>query len=331
MRRREFIGLTAGVLAGTPLTVDAQPIRVPRIGVLAGYAEGDPVEKRDMSAFYEGLRQLGWIEGKNLRIDYRTAPDVEGMRSRAAELLSFGPDLIVTVLTPVTRAVRQVSASVPIMFIAVSDPIGAGFVESFSHPGGNITGFTNTEPTIGGKWLVLLLEMAPSISRVAMLFNPELANAGTTGGVYLESIQTAARLKGKELVVSAVHDAAGIDTVFSSMAQKPEGAVIVTPSGFAVRNRDRIVGLAAQYRVPTIYPNADWVKAGGLLSYGVDQTDLFRRPATYVDRILKGAKPADLPVQAPTKFYLVINLKAAGALGLAVPTTLLTIADEEIE
>jgi putative ABC transport system substrate-binding protein len=238
---------------------------------------------------------------------------------------------MVTVLTPVTRVVRQASPSVPIMFIAVSDPIGAGFVESFSHPGGNITGFTNTEPTIGGKWLALLLDMAPSISRVAMLFNPELANAGTTGGVYLKTIEAAARLNDKELIVSAVHDAANIDTVFSTMAQKPGGAVIVTPSGFAVRNRDRIIELAAQYRVPTIYPNADWVKAGGLLSYGVDQTDLFRRPATYVDRILKGAKPADLPVQAPTKFYLGINLKVAANLGLPVPTTLLTIADEVIE
>jgi putative ABC transport system substrate-binding protein len=331
MRRREFITLTAGALSAVPLTVGAQPNRVPRIGILAGYAEGDPVEKRDMSALYDGLRQLGWIEGKNIRIDYRTAPDLEGMRSHAAELLSLGPDLIVTVLTPVTRAVRQASPSVPIMFIAVSDPIGAGFVESFAHPGGNITGFTNTEPTIGSKWLGLLLEMAPSISRVAMLFNPEIANAGTSGGVYLNSIETAARIKEKELVVSPVRDAAGIEAVFSTMAQVPGGAVIVTPSGFAALNRDRIVRLAAQYRLPTVYPNADYVKAGGLLSYGVDQTDLFRRPATYVDRILKGAKPADLPVQAPTKFYLVINLKAAGALGITVPPTLLTIADETIE
>jgi putative ABC transport system substrate-binding protein len=219
----------------------------------------------------------------------------------------------------------------PIVFTSVSDPIGAGFVESFSRPGGNITGFTNSEPTMGGKWLSLLLDIAPSVSRVAMLFNPETANTGTSGGIYLKSIETAARLRGKELIVSAVHDPAGIDQTFATMAQAPGGGLLIMPSGFTVANRDRIVAQAAQYRLPTIYSNAMFAKAGGLLSYGIDSVDLMRNAALYADRILKGAKPADLPVQAPTKFFLVINLKTAKALDLTVPPTLLTITDEVIE
>jgi putative ABC transport system substrate-binding protein len=332
MKRRTFITMLSGSALGWPLVARAQQLNhVRRIGVLMGYVEGDPNIKSHLTGLLEGLRASGWIDGKNVQVDYRTAPDIDGMRSRAAELLSLGPDLIVTILTPVTRAAREVAPSIPIVFTSVSDPIGAGFVESFSRPGGNITGFTNSEPTMGGKWLSLLLDIAPSVSRVAMLFNPETANTGTSGGIYLKSIETAARLRGKELIVSAVHDPAGIDQTFAAMAQAPGGGLLIMPSGFTVANRDRIVAQAAQYRLPTIYSNAMFAKAGGLLSYGIDSVDLMRNAALYADRILKGAKPADLPVQAPTKFSLVINLKTAKALDLTVPPTLLTITDEVIE
>jgi putative tryptophan/tyrosine transport system substrate-binding protein len=332
MKRRQFITLLGGAAVAGPVAGQAQQLnRVRRIGVLMGYAEGDPNIKSHLTGFLEGLRALGWIDGKNVQVDYRTAPDIEGMRSRAAELLSLGPELIVTALTPVTRAAREVAPSVPIVFTSVSDPIGVGFVESFARPGGNVTGFTNSEPTMGGKWLSLLLDIAPSVSRVAMLFNPETANAGASGGIYLNSIEAAARLRGKELVVRAVHDPAGIDQAFAAMAQSPGGGFLVMPSGFTVVNRERITALAAQYQLPTIYSNVMFPKAGGLLSYGIDSVDLMRQAAGYADRILKGAKPADLPVQAPTNFSLVINLKTAKALGLTVPPSLLTIADEVIE
>jgi putative ABC transport system substrate-binding protein len=332
MKRREFITLLGGAAVAGPVAGQAQQLnRVRRIGVLMGYAEGDPNIKSHLDGFLEGLRALGWIDGKNVQVDYRTAPDIEGMRLRAAELLSLGPDLIVTALTPVTRAAREVAPSVPIVFTSVSDPIGVGFVESFARPGGNVTGFTNSEPTMGGKWLSLLLDIAPSVSRVAMLFNPETANAGANGGIYLHSIEAAARLRGKELVVRAVHDPAGIDQAFAAMAQSPGGGFLVMPSGFTVVNRDRITALAAQYQLPTIYSNAMFPKAGGLLSYGIDSVDLMRQAAAYADRILKGAKPADLPVQAPIKFELVINQKTAKALGLTVPDTLIARAEDVIE
>jgi putative ABC transport system substrate-binding protein len=204
-------------------------------------------------------------------------------------------------------------------------------VKSFNHPGGNITGFTNFEETMGGKWLELLREMAPSINRASMLFNPETANAGTVGGLYLKSIETAARDTGTELIVSAVHDPDGIDEVFAAMAQGSSGGVLVMPNSFLYVHRERIVVQAARHRVPTIYPWAQYVTAGGLLSYGVDTLDEFRRAATYTDRILKGANPGDLPVQQPIKFALEVNKKTATALGLNVPTTLLVTADEVIE
>jgi putative tryptophan/tyrosine transport system substrate-binding protein len=204
-------------------------------------------------------------------------------------------------------------------------------LKSLDHPGGTITGFTNFEETMGGKWLERLREIAPSVNRASMLFNPETANAGTNGGLYLKSIETAARDTGTELIVSAVHDPAGIDEVFAIMAQGSSGGVLVMPNAFTVAHRERIVAQAERHRVPTIYPLAEFVKAGGLLSYGVDTSDLFRRAASYTDRILKGANPGDLPVQAPIKFELVINKKTATTLGLSVPSTLLIAADEVIE
>jgi putative ABC transport system substrate-binding protein len=284
-----------------------------------------------LAAFLEALRALGWIEGQSLQIEHRATPDLDGLRSGAAELLRHAPDLMVTNTTPATNVVRQASANMRIVFISVSDPIGPGFVKSFDHPGGNITGFTNIEETMGGKWVELLREIAPSVKRASMLFNPESANAGANGGLYRKSIETAARDTGTELIVSAVRDPAGIDEVFAAMAQGSSGGVLVMPNIFMVAHRDRIVAQAARYRVPTIYPQAEFVMAGGLLSYGVDGLDLWRRAASYADRILKGANPSDLPVQEPIKYELEINKNTATALGLSVPTTLLVTADEVIE
>jgi putative ABC transport system substrate-binding protein len=218
-----------------------------------------------------------------------------------------------------------------IVIVVVSDPIGAGFVKSFDHPGGNITGFTNFEETMGGRWVELLMEIAPSVKRVSMLFNPETANAGTSGGIYLRSIETAARTTGAELIESPVHKPADIDEVFAAMAQGSSGGVLAMPNLFTGVHRERIVAQAARYKVPTIYPSSQFMAVGGLLSYAVDTVDLFRRAASYTDRILKGANPGDLPVQQPVKFELQINKKTATALGLTVPTTLLVAADEVID
>jgi putative tryptophan/tyrosine transport system substrate-binding protein len=328
VHRREFITLLGGA-AAMPLAARAQQPR--RVGVLMGLGEHDPQTKRHLDAFREALHALGWVDGQTVQIKYRAAPDLDGLRSGAAELLNQAPDLMVTYPTPATDIVRKASANMRIVFISVSDPIGPGFVNSLRRPGGNITGFTNFEETMGGKWLELLREMAPSISRASMLFSPQTANAGASGGLYLSSIETAARVTGTELIVSAVDDLAGIDAVFAKLGQSSSSGVLVMPNVFTIVNREYIVARAARHRVPTIYPMVEFVKAGGLLSYGVDTVDLFRRAASYADSMLKGANPGDLPVQQPIKFELVINKKTAAALGLSVPTTLLVAADEVIE
>jgi putative ABC transport system substrate-binding protein len=327
MRRREFITLVGGAAAAWPLAVRAQQPR--RIGVLMGIE--NPQTKSQFAAFREALHSLGWFDGQTIQIEHRAAPDPDGLPSSAVELLSQQPDLMVTSTTPATNVVRQISPDMRIVFVNVSDPIGPGFVKSLDHPGGNITGFTLFEETMGGKWLELLREIAPSVKRASMLFNPETANAGASGGIYQRSIETAARNTGTELIVSAVHDPTGIDEVFAAMAQGSSGGVLVMPNNFMNAHVGRIVAQAERYRVPTIYADARFVAAGGLLSYGVDPLDLFRRAASYTDRILKGANPGDLPVQQPVKFVLEINKKTATALGLAVPNTLLVSADEVIE
>jgi putative tryptophan/tyrosine transport system substrate-binding protein len=328
MRRREFVKGIA-VSAAWPLAAHGQQRR--RVGVLIGLEEDDPQTKGYLAAFREALGVLGWIEGQGIQIEHRAAPDLDGLRSGAAELLRQAPDLMVTFPTPATNVVRQASADMRMVFVGISDPIGPGFVKSLDHPGGNITGFSNFEETMGGKWLELLREIAPPVNRASMLFNPETANAGAKGGLYLKSIETAARDTGTELIVSAIHDPAGIDEVFAMMARGSSGGVLVMPNTFTVAHRERIVAQADRHRVPTIYPLAEFVRAGGLLSYGVDTSDLFRRAASYTDRILKGANPGDLPVQQPIKFELEINKKTATTLGLSVPSTLLATADEVIE
>jgi len=253
------------------------------------------------------------------------------MRSHALELVGLAPELIVTYTTPATNAVRQLTRTVPILFLAVSDPIGPGFVQSFSRPGGNMTGFSNFEPTMGSKWVELLREIAPSVRRMAMLFNPATANTGASGGIYLQSIETAAGALGVALTISPVSEPADIDAAFAAMAESPGGGFIVMPNAFTAANRERIVAQAARLHIPTVYPLQHFVRAGGLISYGIDYKDQFRLAASYVDRILRGGKAADLPVQQPTKFELVINRKTANALDLDIPPTLLARADEVIE
>jgi putative ABC transport system substrate-binding protein len=333
MRRRDFVKGVVGSATLWPLAARAQQREhMRRVGVLMGYAESDAGAKGRFDRFVQTLAELGWMGGRNLAIDVRWAPgNSTQMPEFAKQLVELQPEVIFANSTPVIAALHRETRSIPIVFIGVSDPIGPGFVKSLERPGGNITGFTNLEETMGGKWVELLMEMAPSVKRISMLFNPETANAGASGGIYLRSIEIGARTMGAELIVSAVHNPADIDEVFAAMAKGSNGGVLLMPNTFMNAHRDRIVAQAAQHRVPTIYAVAEYVTAGGLLSYGVDPLDLYRRAGSYTDRILKGANPADLPVQQPVKFQLVINKKTATALGLTVPTTLLTVADEVIE
>jgi putative ABC transport system substrate-binding protein len=332
MRRRDFVALLGTIHATWPLKARAQQGgRRRRVGVLMGLREGDPAAARYLSAFRDALRTSGWSNGLNLQLDHRAATDLEAMRSGALELLSLGPELIVTYTTPATNAVHQATREVPILFVAVSDPIATGFVQTFSHPGGNITGFTNFEPTMGGKWLELIHEIAPSVQRVAMLFDPRTANAGASGGIYLQSMKAAASVLGIELTTSPVSDPGEIDAAFAAMAERPGGGLIVMPNVFTALHQDRIVAQAAQSRVPTVYPLSHFVSGGGLMSYGIDYADQFRLAASYADRILRGERVANLPVQQPTKFELVINRKTARELGLTIPASLLATADTLID
>ena len=317
-RRRQFIAALGGAAVTWPLAARAQqPKRVRRIGVLMTRAADDPEGRAYLGAFVQGLQEAGWADGRNVEIDTRyAAGDARQFRKYAAELVALEPDVLLASSTPAVTALQQASRTVPIVFAGISDPIGSGFVESFSRPGGNITGFTNFEATVGGKWLGLLKEIAPSIKHASMLFNPETANAGASGGVYLQWIEAAAHVLSIELIASPIHNPADIDDVFAAIAKSPDGGLIVMPNAFTFENRERIVAQAARYQIPTVYPLVMFVKAGGLLSYGVDAVDIYRRAASYVDRILKGEKPANLPVQEPIKFELAVNLKTAKALGI---------------
>ena len=328
MKRREFITLLGSVVAWPLVALAQQRERVRHIGVLMGLDPNDAWAGKYLHAFKSGLGALGWIEGQNVRIDIRAAGDLAGLRMLGQELLGLGPELIVTYTTPAITLIRQAAPNVPVIFVAVSDPIGTGFVQSLAHPGGNTTGFINFEATMGSKWLELVRDIAPSVKRVAMLFNPATANAGASGGIYLPSMQAAARALGLKLVVAPLNDPAEIDSTYASLAQSQGGAASVV---FTARHRERIVAQAALHRIPTVYPLPHFVQAGGLLSYGIDYIDQFKRAASYADRILKGAKPADLPVEQPVKFQLTINRKTATALGLAIPMPLEVAADEVIE
>jgi putative ABC transport system substrate-binding protein len=331
-RRREFITLLGGAAAAWPLAARAQPAeRVRRIGVLLGSAESDPQGKTGLAAFEKALRELGWQDGRNVRIDYRwTAADFDRMRTLAKELVNLRPDVIVASTTPVLAVLQRETTTIPIVFVLVSDPVGSGFVASLPHPGGNITGFINIESSLAGKWVELLKEVVPNLTRAAIIFNPDTA---PHADYYLSPFEIAARSYGVEPITAHVRSTDEIEVVVKHLSEQPDSGLVVMPDIFTAvqRNLNPIVSLVARYRVPTVYGFRFFVTAGGLLSYGVDTVDLYRGASAYVDRIFKGAKPADLPVQLPVKFELAINLKTARALGLDLPPSLLARADEVIE
>jgi len=330
MQRRDFIALLGGMAAAWPLMARAQEAeRMRRIAVLMGYAENDPEAQIRFAAFKQELLALGWDERRNLRIDLRWASgDFDSASRFAKELVALHPEVILSNTTPVTTAVRQETKTIPIVFVAVSDPVGAGFVESLPRPGGNISGFINLEPTIGGKWLDLLKDVAPHLTRVAVMFNPQTA---PYTDIYLRSLEVAGKKFGVQSFSAPVQSEADIEKVISDLGREPDSGLIAMTDSFMTVHRKAIVELAMRHKVPFMYYISVVPREGGLISYGIDLTDEFRRSASYVDRILRGAKPATLPVQLPTKFELVINLKTAKALGLTVPKPLLTGADEVIE
>jgi len=329
VKRRDFITLLAGAAAAWPHAARAQqPERMRRIGVLQGLAANDPEGQERFDAFFHALQQLGWTDGRNIQIIHRfTDGDGERARAYAAELVALAPDLIVTSGASTTGSMLQVSRTVPLVFVGAADPVGAGFVDSLARPGGNATGFTSYEYSMSAKWLELLKEIAPGVKRVAVLRDPAIsAGTGQFG-----SIQTAAPSLGVELTPINVHDATEIERSVAAFARSGNGGVIVTTSASVLAHRKLIITLAARHKLPAIYYARFYVTGGGLASYGPDYVDPYRRAAGYVDRILKGEKPADLPVQAPTKYELVVNLKTAKALGLEVPPSVLARADEVIE
>jgi putative tryptophan/tyrosine transport system substrate-binding protein len=330
MRRREFITMLGGAAVAWPFAVGAQQLEVVRrIGVLMGFAESDREGQTFVAAFREGLQKLGWVEGRNIRIDYRwTALDKELIQRFAKELVALQPDLILTQSTPATAELLRQTRTIPIVFALVADPIGSGFVASFPRPGGNITGFVTMEPTVAGKWLELLKETAPRVTRVAMLFNPATAPYAE---YWLNPFKAAAASVAVEAIVAPVHGTSELESVVAAQAHEPNGGLIVMPDTFTTEHRSEITSLAARYRLPAVYPYRVFTESGGLLSYGDDLTDNFRRAASYVDRILKGEKPAELPVQAPVKFDLSINLKAARALGIAVAPSMIARADQVLD
>jgi putative tryptophan/tyrosine transport system substrate-binding protein len=330
MRRREFIALLSGAIVSKSVSVGAQQgERVRRIGLMMGFAESDREGQAFVAAFREGLSKLGWAEGRNILIDYRwTALDRDLVQRFANELVSLQPDLILTQSTPVTSELLRQTRTIPVVFALVADPIGSGFVANFPHPGGNVTGFVTMEPTMAAKWLELLKEIAPRVARVAMLFNPATAPYAE---YWLNPFKAAAASFAVQAIVAPVHDLSELESVVAAQAHEPNGGLIVMPDTFTTEHRSEITSLAARYRLPAVYPYPIFAEFGGLLSYGDDLTDNFRRAASYVDRILKGEKPSELPVQAPVKFELVINLKTAKALGLDVPLQLQQRAEKIIE
>jgi ABC-type uncharacterized transport system substrate-binding protein len=327
--RREFITLVGGAAAAWPIAARAQQgERMRRIGVLMSLTADDPEGQVRLTAFLQGLQQLGWTDGRNVRIDTRWgAGDADRSRGYAAELVALAPDIILASGTSTMGPLLRATRTVPIVFTQVTDPVGAGFVDSLARPGGNATGFTLSEYGISGKWLELLKEIAPRVTRAAVLRDPDMA----AGSGQLGAIQSVAPSFGVELSPVNVRDAPEIERAVAAFARGSNGGLIVSASGLAIVHRDLIITLAARHRLPAVYFARYFVTGGGLISYGSDNIDPHRRAAGYVDRILKGEKPADLPVQAPTKYELVINLKTAKALGLEVPPSLLARADGVIE
>lgn len=330
MNRRDFIGLLGGAAAVWPLAARAQQSSgMRRVGILTLLAETDTQAQAWDAAFRKRLDELGWVEGRNLRLDYRWGDgSSDRVQLLAKELVRLNPDVLVGVTTPATAALLAQTHAIPIVFAQVSDPVGSGFVASLAKPGGNATGFINMEASLSGKWLELMRTIAPSVSRVAILYNPRTAPYAR---YYLETFRSAAAATGIEPAEASFSGAADIEAVITKLGGEAGAGLIVMPETSNLVYRDTICAFAARYRVPTIYPFRFFVAAGGLLSYGIDSADMFRGTASYVDRILRGGKPDELPVQLPTKFEMVVNLQAAKALGLTVPQSLLVAADEVIE
>jgi putative ABC transport system substrate-binding protein len=329
VRRRKFITLLGGAAAAWPLAARAQlGQRMRRIGVLMPFAADNPVGQARLAAFLQGLQQLGWADGRNVRIDSRWgADDASRTRTYARELVALAPDVVMAVSSGAVAPLREVTRTVPIVFAVVADPVGAGYVENLARPGGNVTGFLGYEYTLSGKWLELLKEIAPRVARAAVLRDSTVA----AGPAQFAVIQAAAPSLGVELHAADMRNAGKIERAITAVAGSANGGLIVTGSPSATIHRNLIIALAARHQLPAVYYDRFYVTGGGLISYGADYLDGCRRAASYVDRILKGEKPADLPVQAPTKYELVINRKTAKALGLEVPDRLLARADEVIE
>ena len=329
MRRRQFITFLSGA-AAWPVAARAQrQDRTRRVGVLMALAQTDPEAQVRAQAFEAGLRDLGWVDGRNLRLDYRWVPDASRLRAQATELVGLAPDLIFAPTTPVVAGLLPVSGTLPIVFVYVTDPVGSGFVSNLALPGGHVTGFTSFEFSIGSKWLEALKEIAPAVRRVAVVFNP--ATAPYAPLFWQPVVNAAARSFAVAPMQMPVRDGRELVGEIEGFAREPDGGLMVLPDVSTANNRDLIIALAARHLLPAVYPFRYFAASGGLFSYGSDMADVFRRAASYVDRILKGAKPGDLPVQAPSKYELLINVKTAKALGLTVPPMLLARADEVIE
>jgi putative ABC transport system substrate-binding protein len=330
MRRREFLALLGGAAAFEPVATHAQTAgAAKRIGVLIGLSSADPAGQAEMTAFREGLAALGWTEGRNLRVEYRwPGSDPERIRAAAKELAELKLDLLVTRTTPGTLAMRSEARATPIVFVVVAEPMESGLVQSMSRPGGNITGFTNFEAGVGSKWLELLKAVSPQVSRVALMYNPRTAPFAP---IFMRSAEDAARTLGLEFKPTQVSGQNDIEAAIRGLATPPGGGLVTLTDSFMTENRDLIIAMAAFHRIPAVYHNRNFPLNGGLIAYVADYPDLWRRAASYVDRILKGAKPGDLPVQQPNKYEVIVNLKTARELGITVPSTLLATADEVIE
>jgi putative ABC transport system substrate-binding protein len=327
MKRREFITLLGGA-AAWPIAVRAQqPERMRSIGVLVGLAEDDANMIARLTALRQGLTRRGWSEGRNIRIDYRYAPADARVQALANELVALQPDVILVHTVTVAAALQKESRTIPIVFVSLSDPIGSGFIDSLARPGGNLTGLTTFEPSIAGKWLSMLKEVAPGIKRAAFVANPEIKSYD----FYLQAAQAPAAALAIELVPRPVKNVTEITNVIEDFARVPDSGLIVLPDILTATHGELIIALAARHRLPAVYAFGYLVSAGGLMSYGTDRVDEMRQAASYIDRILRGDKPADLPVQTPTRFETVVNLKTAKALGVMVPPALLLAADEVIE